>query len=229
MGPGLSDAEVGIVGQLDIQARDQFGNAKFDITDQFSGYMHHEEQDVTVPLTTWCVEADQLCYASYQVNSPGGHWKVYVFLAVTLRSGVVLDPQPILGSPFDLTMQEAPVDAAYCTVTGDGVNTFSVGKRWSPTSRDRFSNAVSYTAESAVEFDVMISGPLATCIGTADDAVSTPSCLMRCCNRKLIGYGMPGRLYVFGHNRANGGNGRPLMTLRTPVRADLVFAHQWLV
>ena len=178
MGPGLSNAEVGMVGTFDIQPRDQYGNAKFDINDQFSGHMHHPGQDVTVVLTTWCVEADQLCYASYTVNSPGGDWKVYVNLAVTLRNGDVQAPAPIFGSPFDLVMQEAPIDAAFCSVAGAGVTNFAVSDPAVVTvaSRDRFSNAVSYNTQTAVQFDVMITGPLASCSGTATDTTATPDC-----------------------------------------------------
>ena len=179
MGSGLSNAEVGMVGTFDIQPRDQYGNSKFDVNDAFSGHMHHPGQNVTVPLTTWCVEADQLCYASYTVNSPGGEWKVYVSLAVTFRNGDVQPPAPIFGSPFDLVMQEAPIDAAFCSVTGTGVTNFAVSDLAGVivTSRDRFANAVSYNAQTAVQFDVMITGPLATCSVTATAGEVVADCL----------------------------------------------------
>ena len=188
MGPGLSEAEVGQTMGFDIQPRDMYGNPKFDEDDDFSGWMYHPASGTNVSLpnagTTppvdsngdpsngiWCVEADSLCYGQYRVLRPAAQWEIYVFLSITDRRNVKHPKEPIFDSPFELYMMEAPINPAFCTADGAGVQSFDVGSSSlvTVTSRDAFENAVSYSAETAVEFEVVVTGPVAMCSGTATD------------------------------------------------------------
>jgi hypothetical protein len=162
-GAGLVEVQVGDVGAVQMQARDEFGNARdaelgfFVVifahiaTDQTAEFVLSVECLHIPPGKSECGAQDMALQGVYQIFNPAGDWIMHV----------TVFNEPIMNSPFAVLIREAPVSPAHCTVIGAGSTEFTVGNHGlvQVTSRDRFSNQQSYSVENAHEYDVSLQGP----------------------------------------------------------------------
>eukprot|EP01052_Picozoa_sp_SAG31_P022653 SAG31_NODE_1812_length_7215_cov_1.891934_1_plen_2312_part_01 len=160
-GSATHTINAGEIAELYIQSRDANDNPRPAGSDTFEAILEHNETDVSgPPVTPVAVPldvVDGVLYGHVAIFAPAGEWTMSVRLLN--QAGLALGD--ISGSPFTVTLIEAPISPAHCTVTGDGATNFTAGDQGHVviTSRDRFGNLRSYSAATAVTFSVQIAGP----------------------------------------------------------------------
>lgn len=168
-GSATTSIDAGALGEFYIQGRDMNGNSRPAEQDTFAAtFSYNQTMSGTPPPPVSIVlsAVDGSTYGNFTVFAPAGEWALEVLLHVEADDSW----QPIGGSPFSVTLVEAPLEPQNCTVTGDGATDFTAGDTAfvTITSRDRFGNRKSYTAETAVTFTVAVSGPTATGTGPVE-------------------------------------------------------------